>query len=90
MTKQIINDVELIQDGDVTHFKPISKNNQKPQEDLQPKKEEGGFFSKIVNWFKTSKVTPYVKNRNLSDPFGDKNYNGGCKDGYEIGLKIKF
>lgn len=88
MTKEIINGVEVTDDGEVTRFRPI--DNPKPVENLQPKKEEGGFFTKIFNWFKTSNVTPYVKCRNLSDPFGDKNYEGGCKSGYEIGIKIKF
>ncbi len=87
MTKEIINGVEVTEDGDITHFKPIDNPN--VLEKVQPKKDEG-FFSKIFNWFKTSDVTPYVKRRNLSDPFNDKNYDDGCKNGYEIGIKIKF
>lgn len=88
MSKQIINGVEVTEENGVTHFKPIDKSN--VLEKVQPKKEDEGFFSKLFNWFKTSDVTPYVKCRNLSDPFGDKNYDGGCKKGYEIGIKIKF
>jgi len=54
------------------------------------------WFSRIIDWFTTSRITPYVKVRDISDPIGkfasgdndDINPNG--PKGIEAGIKIKF
>lgn len=102
MTKRTIDGVDIIEDGNVTHFtisEDVKKEEErKRQEELDKKaKEPTSFWGKIVNWFKTSKVTPYVKIRDLADPFGDRINNpddiDAGSDGInaaEIGIKIKF
>lgn len=50
------------------------------------KKNEKG---KKRGFFKRHRVRPYVKMRNLSDPFG-KSQEGGGKRGYEFGIRFDF
>ena len=46
-------------------------------------------FDKLEE-FLGSRIRPYIKRRNLSDPFEDHNYDGGCKTSIEVGIKISF
>lgn len=77
-------------DDGSTHFEPIEM-------EVEQCKKEIGFFKKIINWFKKHEVKPYIKSRDLADPFGDRKNNpddidAGC-DGVkatEIGIEIKF
>ena len=48
------------------------------------------WWQKVCNWWNDAPVKPYVKVRNLSDPFGDKNYEGGTHKCIEGGIKISF
>lgn len=59
--------------------------------------ETAGFFARLLNWFKTSAVAPYVKIRDLADPTGGRRDNpddidagNDGKPAGEIGIKIKF
>lgn len=55
------------------------------------------FFQKIINWFKKHEVKPYIKQRDLADPFGDRkkddfdmDVGSDGKKYTEIGIEIKF
>lgn len=81
--KTIINDVEVIEDGNVTHFIPLPDKK-------KPEVNHKSTWQKICDWFTSGTITPYFKVRDLSDPFGDKNYEGGSKKSPEIGIRIRF
>lgn len=86
ISRKIVDGVEIteFEDGH-TIFKPIDE----PEKKTEVKKES--WFESIINWFKTSKVTPYAKIRDLSNPFGDReDLSGGSKRAAEIGIKIRF
>lgn len=86
VSKRIVDGVEIIEykDGHTT-FRPVDE----PEKKIETKKES--WFESIINWFKTSKVTPYAKIRDLSNPFGDReDLSGGSKRAAEIGIKIRF
>lgn len=89
VSEKIIDGVKITDyDDGSSHFEPI---------EIEKPKEEIGFFQKIINWFKKHEVKPYIKKRDLADPFGDRkndpdDIDGGC-DGVkatEIGIEIKF
>lgn len=48
------------------------------------------WWQKVCDWWNDAPVKPYVKVRNLSDPFGDKNYEDGTHKCIEGGIKISF
>ena len=60
----------------------------------QPKQSNNidnrSLWQKVYDWWNNSCVKPYVKVRDLSDPFGDKNYEGGTHKCIEGGIKISF
>ena len=55
-----------------------------------PSIDNRSWWQKVCDWWNNSPVKPYVKVRNLSDPFGDKNYEGGTHKCIEGGIKISF
>ena len=66
-----------------------------PKTRLEP--EPTGFFMRILNWFRKSRVTPYARIRDLADPsdnrrlgLDDMDAGSDGKIAGEIGLKIKF
>lgn len=92
--KKIINGVEVIEDGEITHFHII--DDKKEEEKVEEPKT---FWGRIINWFKRSKVKPYIKIRDSADPFYDRrnSVNGidsdaGSDGKYsgEIGIKVEF
>ena len=92
--KKIINGVEVIEDGDITHFHPI---DDKTNKDKQIEDKPASFWDKILNWFKTSKVKPYIKIRDAADPFYERRNSSTDADagsdgkfGAEIGIKVDF
>lgn len=92
VSKRIVDGVEITEykDGHST-FVLVDSLEKKPE----VKKEESNrsWLGKIVDWFRTSKVTPYVKIRDLADPFGDRTDPDAGSDGKnaaEIGIKIRF
>ena len=81
----IINNVKIETDENGNqHFTPIE----------QPKPtvvvDNRSWWQKICDWWNDAPVKPYVKVRDLSDPFGDKNYEGGTHKATEVGIKINF
>ena len=82
--KQIINGVEVIEDGEITHFKPIDKPTVKEE-------EKKTLWQRFISWCKRHSVRPYVKIRNLADPIDSESNSGeGGKPGIETGIKIEF
>lgn len=76
-----------------TELPPIYKKQEKKDEfdpsKIELKKEDPLLINKIKNFLKKD-VRPYIQRRNLSDPFEEHNYDGGCKQALEIGIKISF
>lgn len=98
--KTTINGVDIVEDGDVTHF-TVSDDVKKQDEErilkeLEEKaKEPSTWWGKIVSWFKKSEVKPYVKLRDLADPFDDRpcddiDKGSDGKQAVEVGIKIGF
>jgi len=87
MEKQIINGVEVTEDGDTTHFVIHDEEQRKEQ------KNDEGLLKRIWNWLVKHDAKPYVKIRDLADPFGDReDSDAGCdgKNCIEAGVKIRF
>ena len=80
----VINNVKIETDENGNqHFTPIE----------QPKSsvvDNRSWWQKVCDWWNDAPVKPYVKVRNLSDPFGDKHYEGGTHNAIEAGVKISF
>jgi hypothetical protein len=74
------------------------EEERKRREELELKAHEpSSWLGKLVFWFKTSKVTPFVKLKDPADPFGDRrndpdDIDAGCdgKTGVCAGIKIRF
>ena len=91
MSKKAIEKVETLGDVEIITYTDGSQrfrsiDSPKPQ----PLPDNRSWFQKLCDWWNDSPVTPYVKVRNLSDPFGDNGYEGGTAKGIETGIKIKF
>lgn len=69
------------------HFETIEKD--KPAIEI----DNRSWWQKIKDWWNNSNVKPYVKIRDLADPFGDRDDPDKGSDGAtgaEIGIKISF
>lgn len=89
VNEQVINGVKVTEDGDVTHFVPV-ENTEKHE---APKKQDAGFFGKVKDWWNGLWIKPYVKVRDLADPFGDRtdpDAGSDGKSGVEVGIRIDF
>lgn len=83
IVKETISDgVKITEYSDgFTEFKPLPEKT---------------WWQKVKDWFVKHEAAPYIKIRDLADPFGDRNQNDdidvGCdgKKNVEIGVKIKF
>ena len=81
----VIGNVKIETDeNDNQHFTVIDQSPVKPSVDNR------SWWQKVCDWWNDAPVKPYVKVRNLSDPFGDKNYEGGTHKCIEGGIKISF
>ena len=60
------------------------------QSPATPSVDNRSWWQKVCDWWNDAPVKPYVKVRDLSDPFGDKNYEGGAHKCIESGVKISF
>ena len=81
----IINNVKIETDENGNqHFTVIDQSPATPSVDNR------SWWQKVCDWWNDAPVKPYVKVRNLSDPFGDKNYEGGTHKCIEGGIKISF
>ena len=78
----VIDGVEVVDDGDVMTFRPVEKPDEKP--------DARSWLRKALDWFAGSAVRPYVKVRDLGDPFGDRPSGGGSARGIEAGVKVGF
>ena len=81
----VINNVKIETDENGNqHFTPIE----------QPKPtivvDNRSWWQKVCDWWNDAPVKPYVKIRNLSDPFGDKHCEDGTHKATEVGIKIDF
>ena len=81
----IINNVKIETDENGNqHFTPIE----------QPKPtiavDNRSWWQKVCDWWNDVPVKPYVKIRNLSDPFDDQHCEGGTHNAIEAGVKINF
>ena len=80
----VINNVKIETDENGNQrFTPIE----------QPKPsavDNRSWWQKVRDWWNGAPARPYVKIRNLSDPFGDKSYEGGTHSATEIGIKVSF
>ena len=91
----ILNGCRVIDKGNgLSSFVPCDNvcNGHECKED-----EPAGFFAKVLKWFKTSAVTPYVKVRDLADPvwkrrddLDDRDVGSDGKNAVEVGIKVKF
>lgn len=94
-----VDGVDIIEDGDVTYFR-VSEEYKKQEAErkaLESVNKPTSFWGKIFNWFKTSKITPYAKTRDLADPTGERkndftdiDVGSDGKTGVEVGIKISF
>ena len=81
----VIGNVKIETDeNDNQHFTVIDQSSATPSVDNR------SWWQKVCDWWNDAPVKPYVKVRNLSDPFGDKNYEGGTHKCIESGVKISF
>ena len=80
----VIGNVKIETDEGNQHFNVIDQSPATPSVDNR------SWWQKVCDWWNDAPVKPYVKIRNLSDPFGDKNYEGGTHKCIESGIKISF
>ena len=81
----VINNVQVTEDENGNmHFEPI-KNEQKHVE-----VDTRSTFQRLCDWWNSLLVKPYIKSRNMSDPFGDRNTEGGEHKAVEVGIKVSF
>lgn len=81
----VINNVQVTEDENGNmHFEPV-KEQQKPIE-----VDTRSTFQKICDWWNSLLVKPYVKSRNMSDTFEDRNTEGGDRKAIEVGIKMSF
>ena len=81
----VINNVQVTEDENGNmHFEPI-KAEPKPVE-----VDTRSTFQRLCDWWNSLLVKPYVKSRNMSDPFEDRNAEGGERKAVEVGIKVSF
>lgn len=88
ISEKITNNIKITTYSDGSeHFEVIKTQT----------KSKLNFFQKIIQWFKKHEVKPYIKNRDLADPFGDRKKDPFDTDsgsdgitGTEVGIEIKF
>lgn len=84
------NGVEITtyKDGSMT-FRALDERTSDKNRNDNCENNEKRDKGKKMGFFKRHRVRPYVKMRNLSDPFG-KSQEGGGKRGYEFGIRFDF
>lgn len=84
------NGVEITtyKDGSMT-FRALDERTSDKNRNDDCENNEKRDKGKKSGFFKRHRVRPYVKMRNLSDPFG-KSQEGGGKRGYEFGIRFDF
>ena len=89
--ESIVDGVRIVEYSDgKTVFTPIEMSGTTKQE------KPLSWWDKLCNWFRKHEVKPYIKQRDLSDPFGDlkkdpsKPDGSGSLKGTDRGIKISF
>lgn len=96
--KQTIGGIDVIDEGDVTHFKVsdevIANEEKKRHDDIEHKaKEPSSWFGKVINWLIKSPIRPYVAVKNPHEGSSISGYStdeGHGATGIEIGIKGEF
>ena len=91
MTERVVDGVRIVEDGDVTRFVPVDEPEGGTEE--QGQETERGLFGAVKGWWDSLWAKPYVKVRDLADPFGDRDDPDKGRDGrswVEVGLRIDF
>lgn len=92
--RTIVDDVEIIEDGNTTYFRPVVKD-EKPIETVKEK----SWFQKVVDYFKDEDtLKPYIRVRNLNNPnrdieedhLQDSSRDVRALNAIEVGIKFKF
>lgn len=94
-SEEVIDGVKVITYFDGSqHFEAVEKRP-KPVEEKES--DTRSWFRKLVDWWKDAPVRPYVKVRDLADPFGDRandpfdaDAGSDGKNAAEIGIQIRF
>lgn len=88
VSEDIKNNIKITTYADGSqHFEYIGKQEQTVNVDNR------SILQKIKDWWNNSPITPYVKVRDLADPFDDRDDSDKGSDGKiatEIGIKVKF
>ena len=81
----VINNVQVTEDenGNI-HFEPIKDEPKLVEVDTR------STFQRLCDWWNSLLVKPYIKSRNMSDPFEDCNAEGGERKAVEVGIKVSF
>lgn len=71
-----INGVDVIEDGDVTHFRVSEETCRSDAQKRQLEEDPNlSFWQKLGCWFRKHDVKPCVRSRDLADPFYDRRLN---------------
>jgi hypothetical protein len=88
----VINNVKIWTDENgIEHFQSFDG----PKSHQSITLDNRSTWQKICDWWNDAHITPYIKTRDLSDPFGDRKNDptddgNESKSGTEIGVKISF
>ena len=88
ITKEIIDGIEVIHEGNTTIFRPIDEKNNEEKKEI--KYDDRFWFEKLIDKYNDMPIKPYVRSRDLSDPFGDSDHEYGRKNSVEVGINISF
>ena len=83
LSKQDNNDLSLL-------FPPIAPDYFKDKPNALTRDGLDSKVNNALDAYKNLPIAPYLKKRDLSDPFGEHNYEGGNKEALEIGLRFNF
>lgn len=88
----VVDGVEIRTDPDGSmHFRPVEEDRKLPPETYV--RDDRSWWQKLSDWWNGIPVKPYVKVRDLADPFGDRtdpDAGSDGKTGVEVGIKISF
>ena len=84
----VIDGVQITDDGETMHFESVDRDENSLSSQID---DSRSIWQKMIDWWKSSNIVPYVKLRNLSKPVDSPtNTEEGGKRGIEAGIKISF
>ena len=83
LSKQDNSDLSLL-------FPPIAPDYFKDKPNALTRDGLASKVNDALDAYENLPIAPYLKKRDLSDPFGEHNYEGGNKGAWEIGLRFNF